>query len=264
MQETDVSSDLEVKPLETDRFRFHCHPEIACFTKCCASLHLILTPYDVLRLKNRLGLRSDLFLKQFTETVFDRHNRFALARLKMDGDPAQACPFLAKTGCTVYSDRPAACRLYPLGRAATWIKKERDAREKFFVVRESHCLGFETDREWTVREWLGHEGIREYNAKNDLWLDIVTSDKGLGGQRDLAKKHQMFFMASYNLDRFRDFIFGTKFFEVFDVPHPLIRQLAADDTALMTFGFKWLKFSLYGDPTMAIKAPSPSAPEREP
>jgi Fe-S-cluster containining protein len=259
VRDADASSKMEVKPLEKERFRFHCHLKIGCFTKCCARLRLILTPYDVLRLKNRLGLKSDLFLEQFAETVFEPHNRFALVRLKMDGDPGQACPFLAKTGCTVYRDRPVACRLYPLGRAAKCLNKERDTRDKFFLVREPHCLGFETNRVWTVQEWLGHEGIREYNARNDPWLDIVTSDKGLGDQKDVSKKHQMFFMASYNLDRFRDFIFGTRFFQVFDVPRPLIRQLAEDDTVLMTFGFKWLRFSLYGEPTIPIRALSASA-----
>jgi Fe-S-cluster containining protein len=263
MQEPGSSSGLEVIPLRTELFRFHCHPSIACFTKCCARLRLVLTPYDVLRLKHRLGLRSDLFLEQFTETEIDPHHRFALVKLKMEGHPAQTCPFLAKTGCTVYSDRPAACRLYPLGRAATCVKEDTHAEEKFFVVRESHCLGFEADREWTIQEWLSHEGIREYNAKNDLWLDIVTSDKSLGNGSDVARKHQMFFMASYNLDRFRDFLFGTRFFEVFDVHHSLMRQLAEDDTALMIFGFQWLRFSLYGEPTMPIKGSSPSAHARE-
>lgn len=259
MQDTELSSRLEVTPLVNERFRFHCHPKTACFTKCCARLRLILTPYDVLRLKNRLGLQSDLFLEQFTETVFDPPNRFALVRLKMDDGPGQTCPFLAKTGCTVYSDRPVACRLYPLGRAATLLKQGGGARDKFFLVRESHCLGFEENRGWTVQEWLQHEGIKEYNAKNDPWLDIVTSDKTLGAQGNLARKHRMFFMASYNLDRFRDFIFRSRFLEAFAVPRPLIRQLAEDDTALMTFGFRWLRFSLYGEPTMPIKGAAPTA-----
>lgn len=263
MQKTDGSSDLQVKPLVMERFHFRCHPEIDCFTKCCAKLRLILTPYDVLRLKNRLGLRSDLFLEQFTETVFDPHHRFALIRLKMDGNPEQACPFLSKTGCTVYSDRPVACRLYPLGRATACFRKESDPRDKFFVVCESHCRGFEAEREWTVQEWLSHEGIKEYNEKNDLWLSIITSDRGLGDTQDVSRKHQMFFMASYNLDRFRDFLFGSRFFEVFDVPPSQIRQMAEDDTAIMTFGFQWLRFSLYGDPSLPLKA-SAAMPPRQP
>jgi hypothetical protein len=120
-------------------------------------------------------------------------------------------------------------------------------------VRESHCRGFEAEREWTVQEWLSHEGIKEYNEKNDLWLNIVTSDRGLGDTQDVSRKHQMFFMASYNLDRFRDFLFGSRFFEVFDVPQSQIRQMAEDDTAIMTFGFQWLRFSLYGDPSLPLK-----------
>ncbi len=193
----------------------------------------------MLRLKNRLGLRSDLFLEQFTETVFDPHNRFALVRLKMDENPDQTCPFLAKTGCTVYSDRPAACRLYPLGRATTWLRKSADDRDKFFVVRESHCLGFEANREWTVQEWLCHEGIKEYNAKNDLWMDIVTSDQRPWGQRDVSKEaSDVFhgFLQSGPLQRL--FIWKPGSLRSSMCHNRMIRQLAEDDTALMTFGFQ--------------------------
>ena len=48
-------------PLEGNRFRFRCHKEIPCFTECCAKLDLLLTPYDVLRIKNRLKIDSEEF-----------------------------------------------------------------------------------------------------------------------------------------------------------------------------------------------------------
>jgi len=38
------------------RFSFKCHPGVACFTECCRGSNIILTPYDVIRLKNRLNL----------------------------------------------------------------------------------------------------------------------------------------------------------------------------------------------------------------
>ena len=45
-----------------NKFKFRCHAAVSCFTKCCRGIHIILTPYDAVRLKNRLGLKSGEFL----------------------------------------------------------------------------------------------------------------------------------------------------------------------------------------------------------
>ena len=63
----------------------------------------------------------------------------------------------------------------------------------------------------------------------------------------------MFYMASYNLDKFRGFIFESRFFDLFQVESDLKEKLASDDVELMKFGFDWLKFSLFGDKTIQIK-----------
>ena len=60
-------------------------------------------------------------------------------------------------------------------------------------------------------------------------------------------------MASYNLDRFREFVFKSKFFELFDVETDIKERLASDDIALMKYAFGWLKFSMFGDKTMQLK-----------
>ena len=49
-----------------DTFSFQCHSELSCFNRCCRNLNLFLYPYDVIRLKNGLGLSSD----QFVENVY--------------------------------------------------------------------------------------------------------------------------------------------------------------------------------------------------
>jgi hypothetical protein len=68
----------------------------------------------------------------------------------------------------------------------------------------------------------------------------------------------MFSMASYNLDRFREFIFKSRFFERFEIESGLKSRLASDDVELMKFAFDWLKFSLFGEKTIQIKnEPSP-------
>jgi len=241
------------KPFEGNTFNFRCHKDIPCFNKCCAKLRLILTPYDILRMKKYLGLSSDEFLERYTETVIEDHSRFPMVNLKMNSEKDETCPFVTKQGCSIYEDRPGACRLYPIGRASTMTYGGKNAREKFFIVSEEHCLGFQEKKSWTLDEWLNHEGVSEYNAMNDQWLEIITSPKDLGA-KDATKKFQMFFMASYNLDKFREFIFKSRFFDLFEVNEDLKEKLANDDVDLMKFSFEWMKFSLFGQKTMKMKS----------
>ncbi|MFC1866997.1 YkgJ family cysteine cluster protein [Thermodesulfobacteriota bacterium] len=245
--------DLPIKPIKDNRFKFRCHKDIECFTECCGNLNLILTPYDIIRLKKRLNVSSDIFLEDYTETRFDNRSRFPMVYLKMREDKDGRCPFVAHEGCTIYEDRPGACRIYPLGRAATKADGKRDATERFFIVSEKHCMGFNEDKEWTIEEWMGNEGVSEYNALNDKWMEIITSSENLGQNKDLTRKIQMFNMASYNLDRFREFIFGSRFLDLFDVESDLKERLASDDRELMLFAFRWLRFSLFGEKTLQIR-----------
>lgn len=112
-----------IRPLTEDRLRFLCHRKIACFNACCADLCLVLTPYDILRIKRHLGLTSSTFLEDYTEP-HEGHPAFPLIRLKMGDDKIHSCPFVTDAGCSVYEDRPVSCRLYPLGRAATGGPRE--------------------------------------------------------------------------------------------------------------------------------------------
>ena len=246
------SSICLFEPLLKDTFSFRCHNGMECFTKCCAALRLLLTPYDILRMKNRLGLTSDEFLLMHTETRFDAHPRFPMVFLKMRLED-EKCPFVTPEGCSVYQDRPGACRIYPIGRASMKVEQEKEAREKFFLVREEHCLGFREERTWTIEEWTADQGLDEYSAMNDLWLDIISSPRSLGPEKEIHRKTQMFFMASYNLDKFRKFVFESRFLHLFDVDSKVSERLAKDDRELMLFSFKWLKFSLFGLDTIKVK-----------
>ena len=254
---TDTSYTLAFRPLDGHAFRFLCHNEIACFTKCCAGLNLVLTPYDVLRIKNRLGMSSDDFLNQYTDTRFDQHPRFPMIRLQMSEDEKRRCPFVTSAGCSIYEDRPAACRMYPLGRATLKLESEQTPREKFFVVAERHCLGFQEKTLWTVERWMEEQGVREYNAMNDHWLEIIGSTKSLGPANVIQKKLQMFYMASYNLDKFRRMLCESRFFDLFVVDSQRKERIASDDVALLNFSFDWLKFSLFGERTVPLKSDKP-------
>ncbi|MEE9610865.1 MAG: YkgJ family cysteine cluster protein [Desulfatiglandales bacterium] len=242
------------EPIVGHQFGFRCHRDIPCFTKCCADLNLILTPYDIVRIKNRLGMSSDAFLEQYTDTRMEEHTRFPLIKLNMNRDKSRRCPFVTREGCSIYEDRPGSCRIYPLGRASLKVDREKETREKFFIVNEGHCLGFEEGKQWTTEEWMADQGVDEYNAMNDQWLAIITSPKSLGQEKDIPRKIQMFYMASYDLDKFRRFIFESRFFDLFQGDAEKKEKLACDDVELMKFAFDWLNFSLFGEKTIQVKS----------
>jgi len=191
---------------------------------------------------------SDQFLEAYTETKIEGANPFPRVQLKMSDKEGKPCPFVSPAGCTVYEARPGACRIYPLGRGSA-----RGGREMYFLVKEDHCQGFNEDREWTVEAWQADQGLAEHNRVNDQWMEIITCPKSLGPSEHHLKKMQMFFMASYNLDKFRRFIFESPFLNRFVVPPETTQTIKTDDLALLEFGFTWLKFSLFGEKTMEIR-----------
>ncbi|MFC1883912.1 YkgJ family cysteine cluster protein [Thermodesulfobacteriota bacterium] len=249
---SDIDTDNIFRSFEGNTFVFKCHKDISCFNKCCSKLKLILTPYDILRIKNQLDITSDIFLDKYSHSEIERGNRFPTVKLKMSDNPEKTCPFVTELGCRIYENRPGACRLYPLGRASAIVEGVKNAKEKFFIVKESHCLGFQEKKTWDINQWLEHEGLEEYYIINDMWQEIISSSKNLGKEA-LTKKIQMFFMVSYNLDVFRKFVFESRFFDRFVVEPKLKERMFADDKELLKFGLLWLKFVLFGEKTVKIK-----------
>jgi hypothetical protein len=63
-------------------------------------------------------------------------------------------------------------------------------------------------------------------------------------------------MAAYDLDTFREFVFSTTFVKRFELEPELVEALRTDDHALLRFAFRWLRFALFGEPTVRLRAPS--------
>ena len=241
-----------MEPMVDGKFSFACHPGVPCFTKCCSDLDLALTPYDVLRLKNSLGVSSSDFLDHYT-TEEVRHNcGLPMLMLKMKNDSRRTCPFLQSEGCTVYEDRPNACRLYPVARAAKYVGGL--VKEQHFLVKEPHCLGFHEQKEWTDKEWLKDQGLELYNEMNGLWMAINQSSKETNTPPPITdEKLKMYFMACYNLDMFRKFVFESRLLNLFQIDKKTVSRIRNDETALLKFAFKWLQFAIFGKQTMKPK-----------
>ncbi len=239
---------------ENDKFKFSCRPGVSCFNNCCGDVNIFLTPYDILRLKNRLGISSDEFLDEYTLTPIDKNQNYPVILLKMQENENKTCHFVSEKGCTVYEDRPWACRYYPVGLASPKEDDKKDDEDFFFILREDICQGFdEGDQEWTIAEWRRDQGLEKYDEFGRLFKEITLHDYFDRGKQLDVPRMELFHMACYNLDKFRDFIFSSTFLKRFDLEEGLLDKIKNDDEELLRFGFRWLKFALFAEKTIKIK-----------
>ncbi len=76
------------------QFKFRCHKEIACFTQCCSDIKIVLTPYDILRMKKRLNMTSGDFLLKYTLPETLEPTGLPVVTLKMLKNENKSCPFV--------------------------------------------------------------------------------------------------------------------------------------------------------------------------
>lgn len=234
-----------------DSFKFACHPDLTCFNHCCGDVNIFLSPYDVLRLKNRLGLTSKEFLDTYALMPVQKEMKTPVIVLKMNDDEKKTCPFLTEKGCGQYADRPWPCRMYPLGLASPPEGSEED--EFFFLLKEDICKGHDSDRKWTVNEWMQDQDVAAYHEMGELYKQVTLHPRIQQGKALEPKQIDMLFTACYDMDKFRRFLFETTFFEKFDVSAEMIEKLKTDDVELLRFGFRWIGFFILKEKTLVIK-----------
>ena len=250
------SNILPEKLTLDSHLQFECHPKVSCFTACCHNIKIILTPYDILVLRKRLNLPAHEFITQYTEPTYLEKTDMPGVHIKLVGEK-NGCPFVTPEGCTVYEDRPSACRYYPVGMADFHEGGSDDPTEDkfFFLVKEPHCKGHEEPKRWTIREWRSDQGVDLRDEMNKEWLRLVMRRKSFGLQATLSElAKRMFFMASTDLDTFRKFVFESSFLKTYEVDTETIAKIKEDDVALMLFSFKYMANTLFGAAGMSIKA----------
>ena len=229
-----------------DTFRFSCSPELACFNRCCRHKDLLLTPYDILRLKKALNIDSDQFLAGYSLYRLDSKSGFPVITLKMLDRAEAPCPFVGPEGCSIYADRPTACRLFPLGRATAVDKNQNGNPEEFFFLLDiPGCLGFQAEQERSVDEFLKNQELTPYITTNNRMLDLIFHPK-----RDRTiplndRQLQNIIVSCYNLDVFREFVFTPDFLQTLTVSEQTLNLLKRDDMALLNFGFDYLRQVLF-------------------
>jgi Fe-S-cluster containining protein len=237
-----------------DKFKFACHPGVSCFNKCCGDVNIILSPYDVLRIKNRLGISSSDFLDKYTLLPIQKSMTTPIVLLRMNDDEAKTCQFLTDEGCGIYSDRPWPCRMYPVGMAAQKDTADGWRGERFyFLLQEDVCKGFGEPKEQTIEEWLEGQEVDDYDWWGEAFKELTLHEVFDGEETLSPEKMHMLFTACYDIDRFREFVFDSTLLQRFDVDEDFVDEMRSNDEALLRFAFLWLRFSLFGEPTVKAK-----------
>lgn len=246
-----VRKNRNLQPGEV--FRFGCHPKVSCFNRCCADVNILLTPLDVLRLARRSGMSTREFLDRHTLVPITKDLHLPVVMLRMGDEPEKRCPFSTADGCGVYEDRPWACRMYPLGMAIPPARAGVEPQPVYFLFEDDFCKGPLEPQQWTVDSWRASQGVPAREAAEAGFREIVSHPWFIGGRTLDPKRMEMFFMASYDLDSFRAFVFESTFLQRFAVEDQLVERLRTDDEALLQFAFRWLRFALFGETTMTVR-----------
>ena len=236
---------------EKTEISFRCYPGISCFNACCKKADVTLAPYDILRLKERLGLTSTEFLAR--HTVPFQMDADGTPGVKLKTSDEGACLLLdGDKGCSVYPDRPTVCRYYPVALLNRRIAGEADTHQEYSLVREDHCKGHLEDRLISIGDYRQEQGCDLHDEHNREWYQLILKKRSAGPTvgRPPQTSLNVFFLASYDLDTFRRFVLSDKFKDTYDLPADFYAGVQADDLALLKFGYRFLRQVLFAEFTI--------------
>jgi Fe-S-cluster containining protein len=240
---------------EGQRFNFRCHKDVSCFNACCKQADITLTPYDVIRLKLELGVDTSEVLRRHT-VPFEMDNH-GVPGIKMRTTDEGACLFMRENvGCSIYENRPTACRYYPVALLAMKPSEAPTERQAYSLVKEEHCKGHEEAQEQSIDEYREEQGVVEYDELNRDFYQLILKKKSTGPAigRPSETSLQLFFMACYDIDRFRKFVGSESFRNSYQLDASVFAQIDRDDVFALQFAMAFLKQVLFGDKTINEQA----------
>lgn len=244
---------------EEHKVKFACHPGVSCFNACCKQADVMLAPYDVLRLRQYLKLTSGEFLKQYT--VPWEVDSDGIIGVKLKTNEEKHCLLMTDNGCSVYDDRPSACRYYPFGLMGVKHTEAKADEQNYFRIEEEHCKGHEEEnflpetKEITLGAYRKSQGVSDFDRYTLDWIRLMLKKKSAGPSvgSPSTESLQVLFMATYDLDRFKRFILSPNFQAVYNLDEKTLQEIKSDDLNLLNFGYRFLRQVLFGEKTIDTK-----------
>jgi uncharacterized protein len=130
-------------------------------SRCCYHKGIQVNPYEVARLARKLGQTTTDFRIAWT-----RKSAGTMLKQTETG----ACVFLGENGCTVHSDRPLVCRLYPLGR-----RIGAGGSERFSHLKSHPQSAGQVTADGTIAEFVEKQGAQPFIVAADAYFFWVCA-----------------------------------------------------------------------------------------
>jgi len=124
--------------------------------------------------------------------------------------------------------------MYPLDHSG-----EDDTFEP--MADSTRCLGLQDNKGWQLRDWFQDQGLEPYNDWNQRFAELTEDEKVMSWRKRYPGGVDIFYLACYDLDSFREQVFKEKLFEMVEGPSFDQDKLKTDDLTLLEFAFTWLK-----------------------
>ena len=133
----------------------------------------------------------------------------------------------------------------------TQIFIDKDGKEIEFVYffrPPDFCKGQDEETRWTPRTWIEDQDAETYQEMTARWSGVkrlFQSDPWQGQGPD-CPAGRMAFMAAYNMDKFREFVFNSTFLKRYKVKPEVLKRIKSSDTQLLKLGLEWIGFYVWG------------------
>ncbi len=201
MSEKYINPDSDGRFYELEEMaRVNCQDCKGC-SACCEHMgrSILLDPYDVVKLAKATG--KD-FAQMHSEGLIELtiEQGLIIPCIKMQ-KATDACPFLVNQRCSIHSDRPGYCRLFPLGR-------DFQNGEFRYILLNKLCPANKSKIK--VSDWIGISQSRQYHEYIENWHSFkkYISQKLEGEEEAVQKDFGMYLLnmfyikADFTIDEF--------------------------------------------------------------
>lgn len=193
--------------------------------KCCRDIDIMLTPYDVLKIRRHLGLQPPDFFNKYVEMHIGPQSKMPIVCLIT----RPQCVFIVDGKCSIHDARPTNCRGYPCGRIQELNKDTNEVTLKWILHQSCSRIPFRQQKLWKIKGWMAKEGLHEYweNGKPyydwvEKWaMDLVKRVEALGRIQESATMSLMAWYG-YSLDSIKGKDDKEAFKQIADIADKMI------------------------------------------